>query len=250
MPKSKYGLNTKGWSLPFRTVLGSIEGYLGAAGFSGQAVANSPSQLFSVIVHVYGVKTNPMTSFEMRVAEAQRCIEQMPRKQRSECQAKSRAEIAAVGLSGFAKAATGHSPVPVVIFPDPPKPKVKAKPAAVAEKPNAARVVSWRDKFYKSWEWRTLRMEVLKHSGPVCSCCGAERGDINAAGEKVKICVDHIKPISKFWHLRLDRSNLQVLCDECNQGKGAWDETDWREEPAPERSQLEQMIIDQLTPRQ
>lgn len=250
MSKRKYGLNTKGWSLPFRTVLGSIEGYLGAAGFSGQAVANTPSELFSVIVHVYGVKTNPMASFEMRVAEAQRCIEQLPRKQRSAYQTKAREEIAALGLAGFAKAATGHSPVPVVVFPPPPPPKpIKAKPV-VAEKPKPDRVVSWRDKFYKSWEWRTLRMEVLKQNGPVCVCCGAERGDINAAGEKVKICVDHIKPISKFWHLRLDRSNLQVLCDECNQGKGAWDETDWRDDRSPEMTTLDQMIIDQLTPRQ
>lgn len=44
----------------------------------------------------------------------------------------------------------------------------------------------------------------------------------------MKIVVDHIKPLSKFWHLRLERSNLQVLCDECNMGKGAWDETDHR----------------------
>ncbi len=90
--------------------------------------------------------------------------------------------------------------------------------------------------FYASWEWRTLRMEVLKEHGPVCQCCGAKRGDTTVGGQLVKIVVDHIKPISKYWNLRLVRSNLQVLCDECNMGKGAWDETDYRpvDDPLPE----------------
>ena len=40
--------------------------------------------------------------------------------------------------------------------------------------------------------------------------------------------MDHIKPVSKFPKLRLAESNLQVLCEDCNMGKSAWDETDWR----------------------
>jgi 5-methylcytosine-specific restriction endonuclease McrA len=40
--------------------------------------------------------------------------------------------------------------------------------------------------------------------------------------------VDHIKPRSKYPHLALRESNLQVLCEACNLGKGNWDETDWR----------------------
>lgn len=82
--------------------------------------------------------------------------------------------------------------------------------------------------FYASWEWRTLRMEVLKTFGHRCQSCGAAAGDMTVGGTPVKIVVDHIKPLSQFWHLRLDRSNLQVLCDECNMGKGAWDQTDYR----------------------
>lgn len=58
--------------------------------------------------------------------------------------------------------------------------------------------------------------------------CGMEPGDPRVGGGTVKICVDHIKPISKHWELRLEESNLQVLCMECNKGKGAWDETDHR----------------------
>lgn len=85
-----------------------------------------------------------------------------------------------------------------------------------------------KDNFYRSWEWRTLRMEVLREFGAACQCCGAKRGDLAMDGQPVRICVDHIKPLAKHWELRLERSNLQVLCDECNQGKGAWDETDYR----------------------
>lgn len=85
-----------------------------------------------------------------------------------------------------------------------------------------------KEEFYKSWEWRQLRMKVLKEFGRACQCCGATRDDKIPTGGRVRIVVDHIKPISKHWHLRLVRSNLQVLCDECNQGKGNWDETDYR----------------------
>lgn len=109
-----------------------------------------------------------------------------------------------------------------------------------------------KESFYKSWEWRTLRMEVLKEYGRACQCCGAEPGMKTAAGDPVRICVDHIKPLSKFWHLRLQRTNLQVLCDECNQGKGAWDQTDFRKQEAPDEwiindYEIDQAILHQLT---
>jgi 5-methylcytosine-specific restriction endonuclease McrA len=35
-----------------------------------------------------------------------------------------------------------------------------------------------------------------------------------------RIEVDHIKPLSKHWDLRLRKDNLQVLCRDCNRGKG------------------------------
>lgn len=95
---------------------------------------------------------------------------------------------------------------------------------------SVARSSDERDLFYKSWDWRTVRMAVLKERGRRCECCGATPADKDMAGNPVKICVDHIKPLSRYWHLRLDKTNLQILCDECNQGKGAWDETDWRAE--------------------
>lgn len=85
-----------------------------------------------------------------------------------------------------------------------------------------------REDFYRSWDWRTLRMKVIKRYGRRCQCCGSTPADKDSAGNPVRIVVDHIKPLSKYWQLRLVPSNLQILCDECNQGKGAWDETDHR----------------------
>lgn len=79
--------------------------------------------------------------------------------------------------------------------------------------------LSKHKQFLKSPEWRRLRYKILLARGKTCECCGAV---------DVQIHVDHIKPASKYWHLRLDPSNLQVLCEDCNKGKGAWDETDHR----------------------
>lgn len=76
--------------------------------------------------------------------------------------------------------------------------------------------------FLLSYEWRTLRMQVLVKRGPRCECCGATPKD------GIRINVDHIKPRRKHPELALVESNLQVLCDVCNQGKGNWNETDWR----------------------
>ena len=76
--------------------------------------------------------------------------------------------------------------------------------------------------FLESYAWRRLRMIALRYYGTKCMCCGAtpERG--------AEIHVDHIKPRKVFPQLALDLSNLQILCHECNHGKGNWDMTDWR----------------------
>ena len=76
--------------------------------------------------------------------------------------------------------------------------------------------------FLSSFEWRKLRMVALKKYGAKCQCCGASP----ATGAVMN--VDHIKPRKFFPHLALDIENLQVLCGDCNHGKGNWDSTDWR----------------------
>lgn len=77
------------------------------------------------------------------------------------------------------------------------------------------------DGFYKSDDWRKLRYLALRNCKG-CQCCGAK------ASDGVHLHVDHIFPRYKYPHLSLKLENLQVLCDDCNMGKGAWDDTDWR----------------------
>lgn len=79
-----------------------------------------------------------------------------------------------------------------------------------------------RDPFLHSWEWKQVRYMVLMRSDGKCGCCG--RGKDQGA----VLNVDHIKPRKKHPELALTLSNLQVLCSECNRGKGNWDQTDWR----------------------
>jgi len=76
--------------------------------------------------------------------------------------------------------------------------------------------------FLLTYAWRKLRMEVLIARGRRCECCGARPDD------GVRIHVDHIKPRRLYPELAMVRSNLQILCEACNHGKGNWDETDWR----------------------
>jgi len=77
-------------------------------------------------------------------------------------------------------------------------------------------------KFYESYQWRAIRYDALKKNNGCCELCGRSKHD------GIILHVDHIKSLRLFWHLRLDPNNLQVLCNECNHGKGNRDFTDWR----------------------
>jgi 5-methylcytosine-specific restriction endonuclease McrA len=96
----------------------------------------------------------------------------------------------------------------------------KAPPAAVPKL--FARCDPASNEFLESFEWRAVRMLAIKKYGRVCQCCGA------SAKTGAVIHVDHIKPRKLFPRLALDVENLQILCHECNHGKGNWDMTDWR----------------------
>ena len=71
------------------------------------------------------------------------------------------------------------------------------------------------DGFYNSNEWRQLRYLAIMKYGRRCMSCGLTIKEVH---------VDHIKPRSKYPKLSLCLSNLQILCKDCNLGKGAWDE--------------------------
>lgn len=77
--------------------------------------------------------------------------------------------------------------------------------------------------FYSSYKWRKQRYKIIVRDGGRCLACGASPAD------GVVLNVDHIKPLKKYWGLRLDPDNLQTLCNRCNHGKSNWDETDWRD---------------------
>lgn len=97
---------------------------------------------------------------------------------------------------------------------------IKALPA------NEHRRKKWKydpEKFYASEKWRQLRYEVLAKRGARCECCGRTPRE-----HRIVVHVDHVKPRYKHPELELMASNLQVLCEDCNLGKGARDETDWR----------------------
>lgn len=76
--------------------------------------------------------------------------------------------------------------------------------------------------FYRTPEWKRARIDALIRLGRRCGCCGAspETGAV--------LNVDHIKPLRFNWHLRLAQNNLQILCADCNEGKGNRLEVDFR----------------------
>jgi hypothetical protein len=84
-------------------------------------------------------------------------------------------------------------------------------------------VPSIEPNFYQSRAWKVIRYKALLASNGRCQCCGS-----SPRSHSGPLHVDHIKPRSKHPALRLNGMNLQVLCGDCNVGKGAWDETDWR----------------------
>lgn len=78
------------------------------------------------------------------------------------------------------------------------------------------------DYFLLSREWAAVRMEALVRDAGRCKCCG------RTAADGVVINVDHIRPRRRYPELALSMHNLQVLCADCNTGKGNKFETDWR----------------------
>lgn len=90
--------------------------------------------------------------------------------------------------------------------------------------------------FYNSYDWKKLRYETILKYGRICMACGATNCVIN---------VDHIKPPRFFWALRLDPNNVQILCSDCNHGKGNWDTTDWRKKQEY-TDDIALMILDDL----
>lgn len=80
--------------------------------------------------------------------------------------------------------------------------------------------------FLQSKNWKRLRLQALNRHGRACQVCGA------SPKSGAVLNVDHVLPRRLFPHLALDINNLQVLCGDCNEGKGNWDMTDARPKTA------------------
>lgn len=64
-----------------------------------------------------------------------------------------------------------------------------------------------------------LRNEILERNGFTCQLCGTGPGEPDPFNpqRKVRLHIDHIKPISQGG--TDDKDNLRVLCSACNQGR-------------------------------
>jgi len=63
--------------------------------------------------------------------------------------------------------------------------------------------------FYKTKEWVQFRARMIKTFEPICSLC---HKDVYGSD----ITLDHIMPASKYPELRLEPTNMRVLCRSCN----------------------------------
>ncbi|MEH7670866.1 HNH endonuclease [Bacillus sp. JJ689] len=76
-------------------------------------------------------------------------------------------------------------------------------------------------KFYKSKEWESLRKKVMKRAKYECEHCKKKgkvttRDTLDKRGRKMKMDVNHIKPVKTHPHLALDLDNLEYLCVRCH----------------------------------
>lgn len=120
----------------------------------------------------------------------------------------------------------------------------KPKPGGLKKrqrKPNRKR---GKKQVYKNYDgnngftkWREVRYQALRRSSGKCDCCGASP---QSSGQPLH--VDHIKPKSLYPDLEFDLSNLQVLCADCNIGKGNWDETNWRDRAVIEELDIAHIV--------
>ena len=71
--------------------------------------------------------------------------------------------------------------------------------------------------FFRNGAGRTQPTEGWR-----CAACGKNLYKASHA------TVDHVRPQSKYPHLRQSRDNLQILCKSCNSTKSAYDGEDWK----------------------
>ena len=65
--------------------------------------------------------------------------------------------------------------------------------------------------FLETTEWKELSKKIRDRDGSCCRC-----------GSRYRLCADHIIPRSMKPHLKLAEFNIQTLCWNCNDRKGAF----------------------------
>ena len=75
---------------------------------------------------------------------------------------------------------------------------------------NSRRYKTNNNAFYKSKEWRTLRLEALQRDSYLCQEC-KKRGIVTPADT-----VHHIKPLRVDDSRALQLSNLETVCGSCH----------------------------------
>jgi len=76
--------------------------------------------------------------------------------------------------------------------------------------------------FYESQYWRNIRLQALERNTRGCEACG------RTVADGVQLHVDHILPRSTYPEFALTLNNLQILCKDCNFGKGNVHTTNFR----------------------
>lgn len=97
-------------------------------------------------------------------------------------------------------------------------------------------------RFYRSKEWKALRLEALERDNYECQDCKAEGKvytDNHDPDKHKRLDVDHIKEIEHYPELALELSNLRTLCiphhnikhnrfgDNQKKKKLIWDDERW-----------------------
>ena len=76
----------------------------------------------------------------------------------------------------------------------------------------------WMTDFYQGKRWRALSLWAKNEYGRKCMRCkSADR-----------IETDHIYSRSRYWFRRYRKSNMQILCHDCNVKKGSISTKDYR----------------------
>lgn len=86
--------------------------------------------------------------------------------------------------------------------------------------------------FLRTPSWKRARYDALLANDGRCELCARDKHQLGAGRY---LNVDHVKPRRARPDLALDVRNLQVLCPDCNAGKGNRHDDDWRHPNHPHR---------------